>query len=44
MSQGFEQFIEKTVEGYNLLRHGRLREVGGLDNLTLPEACPAQSR
>jgi hypothetical protein len=44
MSEGFEQFIEKTVQSYNLLRHGRLWDKGGLDNRTLPEACPVQSR
>jgi hypothetical protein len=28
MAPGFEQFVQEAVEGYNLLRHGRLLTEG----------------
>ena len=44
VSERFEQFVEEAVQGYNLVRHGRLREEMGFSNLTLPIACMAYTR
>ncbi len=44
VSDSFEQIVKESVQGYNLFRHGRLRQEIGVDNLTLPKACTAYTR
>ena len=44
VSEGFEQFIEEAVDGYNRFGHGRLLAEGSIGTLTLPKACTAYTR